>query len=83
MAEKNTKKNTGTIGICILYSCYQDSDPNDKPTTSILNDSSIVLFPRKTGGTSVEVTLPMTNMEVDNRQSFVKNTVSTCFELER
>ena len=70
LQKKDTKNDTGTndngtIGICILYSCYQDRDPNDKPT-SILNENSNVIFPRKTGGMSADATLPMTAMEVDN-----------------
>eukprot|EP00956_Cyclotella_meneghiniana_P026813 scaffold58909_cov107-Cyclotella_meneghiniana.AAC.1 len=65
LRSKDAEKDTATIGICILYSCYQDRDPNGKPT-NILDESSFVILPRKTGGFSVDINLPMTVMEVNN-----------------
>ena len=47
------------------YSCYQDSDDNGKPT-NILDEDSFVILLRKTGGFSVDITLSMSIMEVDN-----------------
>ena len=60
---KDVVKSTGTVGVCVLYSCYEKHDDS---SMRILDEKTVTVSPRKTGGIGIEVTLPMTESEVDN-----------------
>ena len=58
------EKSTGIIGLCYLFSCYEDS--TNSRTTNVINNGDVSLHPLKIGGFKIDVNLPMINGVIDN-----------------
>ena len=60
----NKENSTGVIGLCYLFSCYEDS--TNGQTTSVIYNGDVSLHPLKIGGFKIDLNLPMTNGIIDN-----------------